>query len=262
MLSIRFIIPLGLLSALAACTPDGGPPAATSPTPAAPPNASAVQQAARDYRVHYNAPVDLDSTDYYYQPVSVLSQDGSSPSRMYNSGSSYGDSYGGSSDVRSGIVGICYNVLFLRKSGPAEQRLLLPHGRFVLTSIDDEHQPASRWPYLFYTVIKADTNADREQNEEDATTLFASDRSGQHLRQLTPDGTQLQSRHYLPPTSLVLVEVRPDTNHDREFTAADATYWLRYDLRNLAAPPTRTPTAALGRQLHQQMLQRQTSSAH
>ncbi|MBX0291959.1 hypothetical protein K3G63_16015 [Hymenobacter sp. HSC-4F20] len=257
MFSIRLTTPLALLSALAACTPDGGPPAATSPTPAAP-NASAVQQAARDYRVHYNTPVDLDSTDYYYQPVSVLSQDGSSPSRTYDSGSSYGSS----SEGRSGIEGTCYNVLFLRKSGPAEQRLLLPHGRFVLTSIDDERQPDSRWPYLFYTVVKADTNADQEQDEEDATTLFASDRSGQHLRQLTPDGTQLQSRHYLPPTSLLLVEVRPDTNHDQEFTAADAPYWLRYDLRNLSAPPTRTPTPALGGQLHRQMLQRQTSPAH
>ena len=59
-------------------------------------------------------------------------------------------------------------------------------------------------------------------------------------------------------TNLLLVEVRPDTNHDQKYTHADGTYWLRFDLRNLAVAPVRQPSAALTKTLHQQMLERQS----
>lgn len=52
--------------------------------------------------------------------------------------------------------------------------------------------------------------------------------------------------------------MRPDTNHDREYTNADGTYWLRFDLRNLAVVPVRQPTAALTAALQQQTLERQS----
>ncbi|GAB2777130.1 hypothetical protein HNQ93_001849 [Hymenobacter luteus] len=251
MLSAKGARCLGFLYALTACSTD-------PPTPPAGANASpstvAVEKAAREYREHYNSPVDLDSTDFYYQPISVLTKDGTARSRTFESGSYYGSDDEG----RSGIEGTCYNVVFMRKSNVNEQHLLLPHGQFVIQQIDDQQKPDARWPYLFYGIIKADTNADGEQNGEDATTLFASDRSGRQLRQLTPDGTHLEARYYLAPAAVMLVEVRPDANHDREYTRADGTYWLRFNLRDLAAPPVRQPAAALGRQLHQQMLQRQS----
>ena len=166
-------------------------------------------------------------------------------------------SYGSDSEVSPGIEGTCYNLLFSRKSAVQEQ-LLLPHGRFVITEIDAEKKPGIRWPYLFYTIIKADTNADGDQDGEDASALFVSDRNGRQLRQLTPDGTRLESRLLLPKTSLLLAEVRPDVNRDGNFTHADDTYRLRFDLANLAAAPVRQPAPALANALHQQMLLRQS----
>ncbi|MBD2715535.1 hypothetical protein KBK19_10850 [Microvirga sp. STR05] len=240
-----------VLCSAAACSE--GParrPASASET--AQPDTAAVRKVAQEYRVHYNTPVALDSTDFYYQPISVVAQDASSRSRILSS-SSYGSDYEGN----TGIEGTCYNVLFFQKSTRQEQALL-PHGRFVIMEIDAEKKPDVRWPYLFYTIVKDDTNADGDQDGEDASALFVSERSGRQLRQLTPDGTRLESRLLLPKTSLLLAEVRPDVNRDGKFTHADGTYWLRFDLANLAAAPVRQPAPALANALHQQMLLRQS----
>jgi hypothetical protein len=251
----RYLPALLLLTALPACAPNnsGGNPA-TDPSAEAAPDTAAVRKAAQQYRVHYNLPVDLDSTDYYYQPISVVAQDDNARTTILKSGSYYESE----DSSPNNILGTCYNVVFFGKSAAPAGQALLPHGRFVITEIDDTRKPDSRWPYLFYTMLKADTNADGRQDQQDASALFVSDRSGRQLRQLTPDGTHLENRLILPNTSLLLVEVRPDTNHDRAFTHADGTYWLRFDLRNLAVAPGRQPAPALTAALHQQMLERQS----
>ncbi|MDF7810385.1 hypothetical protein [Hymenobacter sp. YC55] len=251
MLLPRSLAVLAFLGFLTACS-DGTSRRPAPATANAAPNAAAVQKAAQEFRVHYNRPVDLDSTDFYYQPVSVVPLAGETQSRILSS-SSYESEYSNT----SGIEGTCYNVLFFQKS-TMEEHALLPHGRFVISEIDTDKKPDARWPFLFYTLIKADTNADGAQNDEDASALFVSDRSGRQFRQLTPDGTRLESRQLLQKSTLLLMEVRPDTNQDREFTHADGTYWLRFDLRNLNAPPTRQPASGLAASLQQQMLERQS----
>lgn len=245
-----------LSAALASCSEGPSQPGSPSASKAAP-DTVAVREAARNFRVHYNMPVDLDSTGFYYQPVSVLPLD-------YESRNSYtsSSSYGGDSNYEdpNAIIGTCYNLLFFQKATLAEHALL-PHGRFVITNINAATKPDVRWPFLFYTIVKADTNHDGEQNGEDAGALFVSDRSGHQLRQLTPDGAQLENWHILPKTSLLLAQIRPDTNHDLKFTHADGTYWLRFDLRNPTAAPVRQPATALGARLQQQMLDRQSRLA-
>jgi hypothetical protein len=213
------------------------------------PDTAAVRKAAQEYRVHYNVPVALDSTDFYYQAVSVVPSE--PVSRLLASGS-YESDY-----EESNIEGTCYNLLFFRKS-TLEEYALLPHGRFVITEIDIDREPAVRWPFLFYTIIKNDSNADGLQDDEDASALFISDRGGRQLRQLTPDGTQLKRRQLVAKTSLLLVEVRPDTNKDHKFTPADGSYWLRLDLRDLESAPVRQPAPTLSKALRQQMIERQS----
>jgi hypothetical protein len=239
------------LAFLAACSDaPANRPAASSATKAAP-DTAAVRKAAQEFRVHYNQPVNLDSTDFYYQPISVVLKDGGIRSRTFSS-----DSYESGSGS-SGIEGTCYNLVFFQKSTLAEH-LLLPHSRFVISDIDVATKPDARWPYLFYTIIKADTNGDGQQDGEDASAFHISDRSGRQLHQLTPDGTELAGWHILPDTNILLVEVRPDVNKDQKFTHADGTYWLRFNLQNLRTAPAQQPTAPLSQQLHQQMLDRQS----
>lgn len=256
----RFSATLILLGSLAACSesPTQRPaPTATSHSQPATPDTAAVRKAAREFRVQYNQPQDLDSTDFYYQPISVvpLEAERSSRTKLLSS-SSYESEY---ETHPNSIEGICYNLLFFQKS-TLQEHALFPHGRFVFTEIDAGKKPDVRWPYLFYTVIKADTNADGKQNDKDASALFVSDRGGQQLRQLTPNGTRLASRLILPKTSILLVEVQPDTDKDRAFTHADGTYWLRFNLANMGAAPVRQPTPTQADALHQQMLERQSRS--
>lgn len=217
-----------VLGVLAACSPNGGPaqPAATPPAASSAPDTAALRQATQQFRVHYNAPVDLDSSAFYYVPVSVL------PLETARDGLFSSDSNDGYASGTGSVVGTCYNVLFFEKE-TGRQWPLLPHSRFVLAEIADAHEPEASWPYLFYDIIKDDTNRDGEQNTADASCLFVSDRVGRQLRQLTPDGTQLGSRYIIPKSSVLLVAVRPDTDHDGRFTNADVPYWLRFDLHNL-----------------------------
>ncbi|RSK36257.1 hypothetical protein [Hymenobacter metallilatus] len=252
---LRVLGALSMLSGLWACSesPNRGVPATSGQAAA---DTAAVRQAALTYRIHYNTPVNLDSTAFYYQPVSVVPLEQATRSRILSS-SSYESDY----ERGNGIEGTCFNLLFFQKS-TLQEYALLPHSRFVISEIDTDLKPDTRWPFLFYTIIKADFNADGDQDENDASALFASDRSGRQLRQLTPDNTQLKNRLILPNSSLLLVEVRPDLNKDRKFTAADGSYWLRFNLQNLAAAPVRQPAAARAATLQQQMLQRQSSITH
>ena len=237
---------------LGACSSNSGPTAQNS-TAKTSPDSTAVREASRQYRVHYNSPVDLDSTDFYYQPISVVPQEQEIRSRTFSS-----DSY--ETGEPSGIEGTCFNILFFQKSTLLEHALL-PDSKSVIIAIDDHMKPDPRWPYLFYTITKADTNADGNQDEEDASALFVSDRSGYHLRQLTPDGTHLEGKMILVKAQLLLIEVRPDTNQDHAFTHADGTCWLRFNLTNLGLAPVRQPAQALAGTLKNQMLERQSRLA-
>lgn len=239
------------LACMAACSDNSPSRSPASANSTATPDTAAVRKVAKEFRVHYNQPVDLDSTDGYFLPISVVPLDGPNRSRKFSSGS-----YESDSDP-NGIEGTCYNLVFLQKSTLAEH-LLLPDSRFIITDIDTNKKPDARWPYLFYTIIKADTNNDGEQNNEDASALYVSDRSGRQLHQLTPDGADLVGWRILPKTNVLLAEVRPDGNKDREFTYADGTYWLRFNLLNLNEVPSQQPTSPLAKQLQQQMLDRQT----
>jgi hypothetical protein len=153
-------------------------------------------------------------------------------------------------------------LFIVATTNPATQRLnlrrclLLGQPGHVLIDIDRE--PAVRWPFLFYTIIKNDFNADGLPDDENASTLFVSDRGGRQLRQLTLDGAQLKRRQLLTKTSLLLLKVRPATNKDRKFTPADGSYWLRLDPRDLESGPVRQPAPALSNALRQQMIERQS----
>ena len=134
--SLPAILALGIL---AACSPDGpGRPTAANPVAAgAAPDTIALRQAAQKFRVHYNSPADLDSTGFYYVPVSVVAQEQGGRSKMFSSGS-----YEGYGEQPGNIEGTCYNVLFFDKE-TGQQRALLPHGRFVLAEIDTDRKPDS-----------------------------------------------------------------------------------------------------------------------
>lgn len=249
--ALPFCLMLGML---AACSPDGAPTILTatdSPAAGAAPDTAVLRQLAQQFRVHYNAPVNLDSSAFYYVPVSVVPLETRSRDKLFSS-----SSYDGYESSSGNITGTCYNVLFFEKE-TGQQRALLPHSRFVLLEIDDANEPDTPWPYLFYNLIKADTNHDGKQNTDDASCLFVSDRAGRQLRQLTPDNTQLGSRYIIPKTNVLLVEVRPDTDHNGQFADADAPYWLRFNLRDLSQPPVRHPNANLTDDMQQQMLRRQ-----
>lgn len=234
---------LGLLAATTSCSeaPRTAPPVA----PGAAPDTATVRKVAARYQVSIGEPTPIDSSALYYQPVGVGIKN---RSREYSGGSTF------SSDSGYEGPGQVYNLLFTSLPDHTTH-LLFPHGRFLISEVNTDAQPASRYPYLFCKVVEQDTDYDGQLSEADASALYVADRAGYHARRLTQATAQVQQWLVLPNSPTLLVRLRHDTNHDREFDEEDADHWLRYDLRNLTAAPVPHPTTSVQEQLKQQMIE-------
>ncbi|OON68814.1 hypothetical protein [Hymenobacter sp. CRA2] len=234
-------VALPLISA--ACSQSATEKPATTPTEIE----AQRQKAAQEFRLEYSNPARLDSlSTYQYQLVGLAGQQGRSSSRL--------DSYGSSYSSESYESGSNFNIAFFHPDG-TDAHLLLPHSRFRITDFDAKLWPQARTPYLFYNIITADTNHDGRQDSDDAEALFASDREGRHLWQVTPDSTYLLSWKTLEPHYLV-VQLRFYSARFAHSSTADAIQWLRYDLRTLHAPPVPLLPAAMQKTLQQHLIDR------
>ncbi len=103
---------------------------------------------------------------------------------------------------------------------------------FTITErIDSIPQPADN--FIFYEISNRDTNLDGKISEKDGSYLFASNRSGKNLVQLTPNNTQLISWDILDKSNIILAEVKVDDNRDKKFDKEDGTRLLKIDLDKL-----------------------------
>ncbi|GAA4369958.1 hypothetical protein GCM10023185_44070 [Hymenobacter saemangeumensis] len=207
----------------------------------------AVARIARTSHVAYGAPVDADSAGtYFYQPATMQSAEGES-----------GFESGYSKDYHNPP---CFNLVFFHKQ-TGQAHLLLPHGRYLLAGVNSHEGRAlpQRYPYLFYDIVKADTNHDGRLNHNDLHSLFVSDKAGRQLRQLTPDSLGLRGWRFFPNGSPgLLVELaRPVKagDHAGELNQDSPNTWLRFDLANLQAPPHPLLPPALNQVLTQQLIQ-------
>ncbi|RTQ46235.1 hypothetical protein EJV47_22150 [Hymenobacter gummosus] len=235
------LFPLALLTTLAACSADPAPPAVPE-TPAA--------KAVREYRLDYSAPELIDSGGtYYYQRVGLTDRNEPAARRR-----GYDSSIGSYDDSGSNYETTSFNVAFFGADG-ADAHLLLPHSRWRVYELDAAPLPAARAAFLFYRLIKADSNQDGQQNGYDPLVLFATDRRGRQLQQVTPDTVSVLSWQVAAPHHL-LVHEQHDSDRNRQFGTGDAGQWRRYDLRNLRAPATPLLPDELRATLQQQLVSR------
>ena len=247
-----------LLGALAggACssnTKQATAPAAGAAAPARP-DSVAIRRTAQAFRVQYQPPQVIDSSQYLYQPLMVVQLPNDRPLITIEDGLRTSAQAATNYDSARGPV---FNLLFYHLP-TGRTHLLFPSGEFRIERVDANHRPVRRWPYIFYQIIPADRNQDGELTPADGRVLFVSDKAGEQLRQLTPDSARLERWQLVTGTDLLLAELRYDSDRNGKFNDADANYWLRCNLRAPQAAATLFAPDSIEYDVQQQMLRRQS----
>lgn len=86
--------------------------------------------------------------------------------------------------------------------------------------------------FMLFEIITDDFNKDGLLDEKDPTYLFATDRTGKNLRQLSPANQQLNSWKYITSTGKIIMRVKADTDKNLLFDEKDQTNLVGIDLSN------------------------------
>ena len=132
-----------------------------------------------------------------------------------------------------------YNIIFYHKKN-ANTNLLLDKEAIIKSfnflEIDAlekiEATEKTHKNFWLYRIITIDTNQDGKLNNLDANSGYISDLSGNNLRQITPDNTQLVSWSVLSEQGEILLKILNDSDKDRKFTDKDKIDFIKVNLNN------------------------------
>jgi len=253
------VLPAALLllgAVVGACSSNSKQTSAPTADPAARarPDSLAIQRTAQSFRVQYQPPKPIDSTQYLYQPLMVVQLPSNRPLINIKDGLSTSSQSATNYDSARGPV---FNLLFYHVP-TGRTHLLFSNGEFRIEEVDANRMPVRQWPYIFYQVIPADHNQDGELTPADGRVLFVSNKAGEELHQLTPDSARVERWQLVTGTSLLLAELRYDSDRNGQFSDADANYWVRCDLRDPQKAAALFASDSIEYEVQQQMLRRQS----
>lgn len=90
--------------------------------------------------------------------------------------------------------------------------------------------------HIFYTIITDDYNKDGKLNEGDPAYLFATNKMGDSLQQLSPLGCQLRNWQYLQSSNKLLMTVKKDSDNNHQFDDADEVSVFSFEMGKSEAP--------------------------
>jgi hypothetical protein len=90
---------------------------------------------------------------------------------------------------------------------------------------------------IFYRITVKDYNTDNTLSNADPIYLFASDKEGHNLRQISPSNSNLLSYEYIKASGKVLMNVEKDTNRDNLFSEKDERTWYETKMGDYEAVP-------------------------
>ena len=86
---------------------------------------------------------------------------------------------------------------------------------------------------LFFMIKMVDYNKDGVIDSDDPFYLYATDKNGNNLTQITPDNCAVISYHIYQDQNIILVKMLIDSNNDHLFTNKDNAIYYKIDLDNL-----------------------------
>jgi gas vesicle protein len=180
----------------------------------------------------YGDYMDLDSTSYLLIPLGMKTVEDQEDRLLKIKSSGAGDysseSYNGSYrnykyNFYSLDFGNCNNIIFYNKKTD-ESHLLLQKptviSQFYFPHYEKEYTGKKYW-FILLGIIEEDTNGDGYINNEDAEKVYIANLSGENMKQITPDNTQLVDWYIDMSTNSILMKVRYDTDNDKKFNNYD-----------------------------------------
>lgn len=179
-------------------------------------------------KLHFNAPVFIDSSVYVMYPLLLNSTeeedtDSSIGSKSYSRSNTY------------------WNIAFYNPE-TGESHLLSTTKKMVIYAYSEENAgsetatvsmpdftkyaksgPGKLGKQLYYSVRIIDFNHDGVIDLQDPNYLFTSDKAGNNFRQLSPDNYHVESWQMVKGANRILLQGTPDTDSNKVFDERDIT---------------------------------------
>jgi len=140
--------------------------------------------------------------------------------------------YDMNSSGKEGKVGY-WNLIFYNPN-TKKQHLLIKDKPVrilqVLTSLGNDTQNPFIYKYIFYIIIAEDFNKDGKLDYNDPAYLFASDREGKNLKQISPSGKTFVSWQNPQNKQWLFITLKEDTNQDKVFANNEKNIIYQIDL--------------------------------
>lgn len=138
----------------------------------------------------------------------------------------------------------CANIVFYNFKTDSS-RQLFPSDTFIKRIENDYADPytiaANSFLYvspdwIFYLVKPVDYDNNRKVDGTDPSVLYVSDKTGHHLKALTPPNENAVSIALYDKQGFAFVKMQRDSDRDKDFESNDKDfYYFRLDLHTLAA---------------------------
>ncbi len=174
--------------------------------------------------VNYSEPFQVDSSEYFIIPKIVDGDD----QKIYGKGKGFLP-WGNFSEI------FFYNSKTnqVKKLFNGQMSLIVPFyaKRNYYGNPKEQDIPANVLPHhIIYSARTEDFNGDKALDTEDPVYLYVSTKTGDSLKQVTPQGLNVVSWTSSKDMKMLLVKVQKNTNHNKKFGNGDDHQYYRVDL--------------------------------
>jgi hypothetical protein len=226
---LKLMMGAAILTLFGACGP-AVPPSTPQDAPTAVDSLQTVSNLANNLNVQANSITEIDSSGILMLPLSMGETE-----------------RGGSSFYKSMPMGNYWNIVFYNSKTDAVH--LLSEKKMLITSYQQQYNGSGNTEagqtskHIFYTIVTDDYNKDGKLTEGDPSYLFASDKAGDSLQQLSPTGCQLKHWQYLKTSNKLLMTVQKDSDKNNKFDDEDEIAVFALEMGKSAAPVEILPQA-------------------
>lgn len=125
-----------------------------------------------------------------------------------------------------------WNIAFYNtKTG--EQHLLSDKKMLIEnfeTNYEDALKSKLSSKFIFYSITTEDFNGDKKFTNEDATYLFITDKAGNNLKQISPNGYNVENWNYINSSKKIIMTLKKDSDKNKAFEVTDEVTNFEYDL--------------------------------
>ncbi|MET0391732.1 MAG: hypothetical protein ABW019_01270 [Chitinophagaceae bacterium] len=178
--------------------------------------------------INYSTPLQIDSSEYFMIPELIDNDN----KEAYGKGKGY-------------LLWGNYTDIYFYNAKTNESKKLFGTTLALVSSFNtgrqyyydrpgdqEEKAPANILPrHILYLARTADYNGDKALDSDDPVYLYLSDKTGNNLARITPEGMNLVSWTLSKDKQMILVKLQRDKNGNKKFGQGDDDVYYRVDLQ-------------------------------